>query len=104
MTAHITQFLSQAHPAALISTLLLAWGIYCAGLVIYRLYFHPLARFPGSKLAAATGWYEFYFQYWLEGQYIFETERMVKKYGMKHNSRPPADIPYPISLNRALRF
>ncbi|KAI0872423.1 cytochrome P450 [Hypoxylon argillaceum] len=81
MTAHITQFLSQAHPAALISTLLLAWGIYCAGLVIYRLYFHPLARFPGSKLAAATGWYEFYFQYWLEGQYIFETERMVKKYG-----------------------
>ncbi|KAJ8129175.1 hypothetical protein O1611_g4459 [Lasiodiplodia mahajangana] len=81
MAAQIFQLLSQVHLAVLISVLLLAWGIYFAGLVIYRLYFHPLSHFPGPKLAAATGWYEFYFQYWLDGQYIFETERMVKKYG-----------------------
>jgi hypothetical protein len=57
------------------------WVAYIVGLVVYRLYFHPLAKFPGSKLAAASGWYEFYFDYWLDGRYIFEIERMHKKYG-----------------------
>ncbi|KAI0969500.1 cytochrome P450 [Xylaria arbuscula] len=77
----IIELVSSVDSTAVISILLLAWFAYLTGLVIYRLYFHPLAGFPGPKLAAATGWYEFYFQYWLEGQYIFETERMVKQYG-----------------------
>ncbi|KAI0420251.1 cytochrome P450 [Xylaria grammica] len=53
----------------------------CVFLVFYRLYLSPLAKFPGPKLAAATGWYEFYYDYWLNGQYIFEIERMHKRYG-----------------------
>lgn len=54
---------------------------YYVTVIIYRLYFSPLAGFPGPKLAAATGWYEFYFDYWLNGKYIFKIERMHKIYG-----------------------
>ncbi|KAI1177038.1 cytochrome P450 [Nemania sp. FL0916] len=73
--------LAQVQPAVVVAALLLGWVVYASGLAIYRLYFHPLAGFPGPKLAAATFWYEFYYQCWLEGQYIFKTEELVKKYG-----------------------
>ncbi|KAK0614968.1 cytochrome P450 [Bombardia bombarda] len=64
-----------------LALLIFACLLYNAWLVIYRLYFSPLAGFPGSRLAAASSWYEFYYDYWLDGQYIFEIERMHKKYG-----------------------
>lgn len=83
MAALIAELLSRTSPVIVISTSLLIWVIYLIGFVIYRLYFHPLAGFPGPKLAAATAWYEFYFQYWLEGQYIFHTEKMVERYGKR---------------------
>lgn len=64
----------------MIILLLAAWLLYYCGIIIHRLYFSPLAKFPGSKLAA-TGWYEFYYDCWLEGKYLFEIEKMHKKYG-----------------------
>ncbi|KAI0548664.1 cytochrome P450 [Xylaria curta] len=81
MLLPITTMKLQSGISALVSALFLAWLIKCVLLVFYRLYLSPLARFPGSKLAAATGWYEFYYDYWLNGKYIFEIERMHKKYG-----------------------
>lgn len=54
---------------------------YSFGLALYRLTLDPLAKFPGPKLAAATYWYEFYFDWWCGGKYIFEIEKMHKTYG-----------------------
>lgn len=63
---------------------LLATGaltLYSLILVIYRLCFHPLSKFPGPKLAASTLWYEFYYDVYLEGQWVWEIKRMHEVYG-----------------------
>lgn len=56
---------------------------YLIYVAIYRLYFHPLAKFPGSKLAALTRWYETYYDVFNGiGMYMWEIEKMHRKYGM----------------------
>ena len=57
--------------------------IWFALLVIYRLLLHPLAGFPGPKLAAATGRYEFYYDCIKDGggRYWVEIAKMHRKYG-----------------------
>ena len=54
---------------------------YFIGRAFYRLYFSPLAKFPGPKLAALTLWYEGYYDIVKRGQYTFEIGRMHEKYG-----------------------
>ncbi|KAF2708717.1 cytochrome P450 [Pleomassaria siparia CBS 279.74] len=66
---------------------LLAFAIFCALLIrylyiiIWRLYFSPVAKFPGPKLAAITSLYEFYYDFVKKGRYCYEIERMHKVYG-----------------------
>jgi hypothetical protein len=67
----------------IVTTLLLA--LYSCYLTVERLYFSPISGFPGPRLAAATFWYEFYYDFWQHGKYIFEIEEMHKKYGW-HNA------------------
>lgn len=50
-------------------------------LILHRLLLSPIAGFPGPKLAAASGWYEFYYDVLKPGMYIYEIEKMHEKYG-----------------------
>lgn len=50
-------------------------------LIIYRLYFHPLSRFPGPKLAAATSWYELYHDWVRSGQLVYKIRQMHEIHG-----------------------
>ncbi|KAL9601749.1 MAG: hypothetical protein Q9179_002771 [Wetmoreana sp. 5 TL-2023] len=51
--------------------------------LVYNIYFHPLAEFPGPKLAGASRWYEGYFDNLVShgGQYMYEIDRMHEEYG-----------------------
>ncbi|KAF2228164.1 putative cytochrome P450 [Elsinoe ampelina] len=57
---------------------------YCICLAVYRLYFHPLARFPGPRLAAVSYWYDFYYDWFAAGGFgrsSFNVEDLHGKYG-----------------------
>lgn len=56
--------------------------IYWASVAVYRLYFHPLAKFPGPKRAAVTHLYEVAWDYFGNGGYLFEIQKMHQKYGL----------------------
>ncbi|KIX08918.1 uncharacterized protein Z518_03575 [Rhinocladiella mackenziei CBS 650.93] len=50
-------------------------------LTIYRLLFHPLARFPGPKLAGISYWYEYYYDVSKKGRFIWKIMELHERYG-----------------------
>lgn len=68
------------HATPVLFTISLAVAGVTAG-VVYRLFFHPLAKFPGPRLAAVTTWYEGYYDIVHQGKYIWQVEKMHKQYG-----------------------
>ncbi|KAJ5356412.1 cytochrome P450 [Penicillium concentricum] len=50
-------------------------------LAVSRLWLSPIAGFPGSKLAAVTFWYEFYYDWILTGKYYERIKEMHDEYG-----------------------
>jgi hypothetical protein len=55
--------------------------IYCGSVVYYRLALHPLAKFPGPKLAASTRWYECYYDVFCGGRYTWKIGELHETYG-----------------------
>lgn len=71
-------------------SLFLAIGVFVVYLVVgavYRLYFSPLAKFPGPKLAALTLWYEFYYDVVKKGRYSWEIGKMHEIYGERRSTK-----------------
>ncbi|KAK8046184.1 cytochrome P450 [Apiospora saccharicola] len=56
-------------------------AVYFTTLAFYRLFLHPLSRFPGPRLAAASRWYEAYYDVVKDGQYVFKIAELHKRYG-----------------------
>lgn len=55
--------------------------LYGSVVAFYRLYFAPVAAFPGPLLAGLTFFYQFYYDWVKSGQYYLKVEEMHKKYG-----------------------
>lgn len=63
---------------------LATWFVYLVVGGFYRLYFHPLAKFPGPKIAALTGWYECYHDLFRHGMLIWKLQELHDIYGQRN--------------------
>lgn len=83
------------------SSILLAALVVAASQVTYNVHFHPLARYPGPKLAAASLWW----QIWIEvvtGQSLsLKLVELHGKYGAYCRQTPFAPTPEPLSSAQA---
>jgi cytochrome P450 len=66
-----------------LATGIAVYMMYFLAVIIYRLTLHPLAKFPGPKLAAATYNYELYFDAYADGGGSFcnQIRRLHEQYG-----------------------
>lgn len=55
--------------------------LHLAVTAIYNIWFHPLAKFPGPKIAVIGPWYEFYHDVIRDGRYLWKIEKMHEIYG-----------------------
>ena len=72
---------TKSAPLDLIGVAAVGICLYLVSLGVYRLYFSPIARFPGPKLAALTFWYEFYYDVVCKGQYSWRIQEVHRIYG-----------------------
>ncbi|KAJ5564000.1 benzoate 4-monooxygenase cytochrome P450 [Penicillium frequentans] len=66
---------------SLLSLSLVGIIVYLFFRSIKRLYFHPLSKIPGPKLAAISHIYEFYYDVIKGGTFLFKIEKMHEHYG-----------------------
>jgi hypothetical protein len=66
---------------SLVVSILGASLLYTSFTLFRRLFYSPIAGFPGPKLAAATFWYEFYYDIVCGGKYIWKIKSLHEQYG-----------------------
>lgn len=66
---------------SLVGCACIAFLCYYTALIAYRIFLHPLAKFPGPKPTAASLWYEFYYDVVLRGQFIWKIQEWHEMYG-----------------------
>lgn len=81
LSANITCLLNTVGFWGLLGGLVGAMIVHSTFVIAYRLFFSPLAKFPGPKLAAATAWYETFFDLW-NNNFPDVLADMHAKYGM----------------------
>lgn len=60
----------------------------CLVILLRRIVLHPLARFPGPKIAAATWWYMTYYEVFKNGAFVEQLEMLHKRYGVVTSGQP----------------
>ncbi|KAF7586336.1 hypothetical protein BBP40_009064, partial [Aspergillus hancockii] len=65
----------------LLASFLTLWFTHRIYLIVYRLYFHRLAEFPGPRLAAISTIYRSFFQIWKNGKLIDHVTTLHDLYG-----------------------
>lgn len=77
----VSKVFSQLSFGSAVGTCFFAWICYLISLASHRLYFHPLAKFPGPKLAALSTYYEMYYEVMKRGQFTFHIRELHDRYG-----------------------
>lgn len=65
----------------LVRLFILLWFAYSALRCLYNVFFHPLRNIPGPWMAAMTPLPDFWHDAVRRGNYIWEIQKMHKKYG-----------------------
>ncbi|KAL8713856.1 MAG: hypothetical protein Q9220_002001 [cf. Caloplaca sp. 1 TL-2023] len=68
-------------PPNVLAVIVLIQILYIFAISVYRLVLHPLSTIGGPKLAALTSWYEFYYDVWQPGRYVFKIKELHERYG-----------------------
>jgi hypothetical protein len=67
----------------------LAAATVIVAVLVYRIYFSPLARIPGPTWAALTGYYELYYDLFQGARFPWVIQSLHAKYGKVPTKRLP---------------
>ncbi|RCI13112.1 hypothetical protein L249_0054 [Ophiocordyceps polyrhachis-furcata BCC 54312] len=75
----MTMMMMSLHCWSLLTVLLAGGVLWSFAIAVYRIFFHPLAKYPGPLLAKVTNIYQLYYAY--RGDRHLEFWRMHQRYG-----------------------